>query len=139
MAGKVASMEGGCFCGSVRYRINGKTTYAGNCHCRDCQRAIGAGMITWFGVEPDDLEISRGVLTFCETSPGIRRGFCGACGTSLTFGGKGWDEIGVTAASLDDPSLVSPSSNVYLDHRQPWVVHDESLRNYDKFPEGVGT
>ena len=121
-------------CGAVRYRIRGAPTYAGNCHCRDCQRAVGAGFVTWIGTKPKDLEVTRGEITHCETSPGIHRGFCGRCGASLTFQGEGWDEIGVTAASLDDPSAISPESNVYLDHRQPWVPFDHTLRNYPKFP-----
>lgn len=121
-------------CGAVRYRIHGAPTYAGHCHCRDCQRAIGAAFVTWVGSKRDNFEATRGEISFRETSPGIHRGFCGRCGTSLTFQGEGWDEIGITAASLDDPGAITPESNVYLDHRQPWVVFDEALRNYDRFP-----
>jgi hypothetical protein len=128
------SHPGGCMCGAVRYMVRGAPTYAGNCHCRDCQRAIGAGFVTWIGSHPENFEVTKGEITYCETSPGIQRGFCGRCGTSLTFGGKGWDDIGITAASLDDPAAVTPESNVYLDHRQHWVRIDESLRNYDRFP-----
>lgn len=126
--------EGGCLCGAVRYTIHGPPTYAGHCHCRSCQRAIGAGFVTWIGTKPDNFEVTRGEITYCETSPGIRRGFCGRCGSSLTYGGVGWDDVGVTAASLDAPAVARPEFNVYLDHRQPWVVIDDSLRKYDRFP-----
>lgn len=126
--------EGGCLCGAVRYVIKGPFTYSGHCHCRSCQRAIGAGFVTWVGAKPETFEVTKGEITYCETSPGIQRGFCGRCGSSLTYGGEGWDDIGVTAASLDDPAEARPESNVYLDHRQPWVVIDESLRKYDKLP-----
>ena len=126
--------EGGCLCGAVRYVIRGEPTYAGHCHCRSCQRAIGAGFVTWVGVKPENFEIGKGEMTFCATSPGVQRGFCGRCGSSLTFAGDGWTDIGVTAASLDDPTVAKPESNVYLDHRQPWIVLDDSLRNYDRLP-----
>ena len=126
--------EGGCFCGAVRYRIQGPPTYAGNCHCRDCQRAVGASFVTWIGAKPKDFEVTEGEITCCETSPGVWRGFCGRCGSSLTFGGDDWTDVGIAAASLDDPSFVRPESNVYLDHRQPWVIIDETLRCYDKLP-----
>ncbi len=126
--------DGGCFCGAVRYRVSGKPTYAGNCHCRDCQRAIGAAFVTWIGSKPEDFAVTGGSIAYCETSPGILRGFCSRCGTSLTFQGEGWDEIGITAGSLDDPAAIKPESNVFLDHRQPWVIVDESLRNYSRFP-----
>ena len=119
MAETPVSLEGGCFCAAVRYRIDGAPTYSANCHCRDCQHAIGAGMVTWFGTAYENFRITKGEITYCETSPGIHRGFCGRCGTSLTFGGKGWNDLALTAASLDDPAAVTPASNVFLDHRQP--------------------
>ena len=134
MVGTETYYSGGCFCGAVRYEINGELTYAGNCHCRDCQHAIGAAYVTWIGAKPEDFAVTKGEVTHCETSPGIQRGFCGRCGTSLTFGGEGWDELGITASSLDDPGAITPESNVFLDHRQPWAPYDESLRNYPRFP-----
>ena len=129
-----ARLEGGCLCGQVRYSTPGLPTYAGNCHCRDCQRAVGAGFVTWFGVKPEDFSVLEGTITQCETSPGVRRGFCAVCGTSLTYEGDDWDDVAITAASLDDPSKIIPESNVFLSHKQPWVIADLSLRNYDGFP-----
>ena len=126
--------EGGCLCGATRYKLCGDPTYSAHCHCRSCQRAIGAGFVTWVGVKPENFEVIKGEITFCATSPGVQRGFCGRCGSSLTFSGEGWSDIGVTAASLDDPTVAKPTSNVYLDHRQLWVVIDDRLRKYDQFP-----
>jgi len=135
MSDTLEQREGGCFCGAVRYRVRGAPTYVGNCHCRDCQRAIGAGFVTWVGAKPENFEVTKGEITTCETSPGMQRGFCGRCGSSLTGGGDNWDEVGITAASLDEPGAVKPESNVYLDERQPWVLIDETLRCYEKFPD----
>ena len=126
--------EGGCLCGAVRYTLRGAPTYAGHCHCRSCQRAIGAGFVTWVGVDPKNFHVTEGEITSCATSPGVQRGFCGRCGSSLTFAGDGWTDIGVTAASLDEPGIAKPESNVYLDHKQPWVMLDDSLRKYEKLP-----
>jgi hypothetical protein len=128
------SLEGGCICGAVRYRIDGAPTYAGNCHCRDCQRAIGASVVTWVGAKYPDFHVTKGEITYCSTSPDVQRGFCGHCGTSLTYGGDAWEELGITAASLDTPSAITPESNVFLDHRQPWQPYDTALRNYPRFP-----
>ena len=114
--------EGGCFCGAVRYAISGPYTYQGNCHCHDCQRAVGAGVVSWVGSTYENFAVTKGEITFCETSPGVQRGFCGRCGTSLTFGGEGWNEIGVTAASLDEADAVAPESNVYLSEKRPWIT-----------------
>jgi hypothetical protein len=134
MKDKLEPHEGGCLCGAIRYTLHGEPTYSGHCHCRSCQKAIGAGFVTWAGVKPGNFEVTQGEITICETSPGVRRGFCGRCGSSLTFAGDDWTDIAVTAATLDNPGAVKPESNVYLDHQQPWVVIDNSLRNYEKSP-----
>ena len=35
--------SGGCLCGKLRYATDAGVAFGGNCHCRDCQRATGAG------------------------------------------------------------------------------------------------
>ena len=37
------TVSGGCACGAIRYEFVGEPAAAINCHCRDCQRASGAG------------------------------------------------------------------------------------------------
>jgi hypothetical protein len=82
----------------------------------------------------ENFEVTKGQITVHESSPGVRRGFCNTCGTSLTYTGEGWDDPAVLSATLDDPGIAVPTTNVYLDHQQPWVVLDETLRKYPKFP-----
>ena len=127
-------LEGGCMCGAVRYRVELPHTYSGVCHCDDCRRATGGAYVPWFGSKPEALTFTKGKPTIYESSPGIQRGFCRDCGASLTFGGEGWDEIGVTIASLDDPNAITPESNVVLKEKLHWVRHNEEMRNYDGLP-----
>jgi hypothetical protein len=135
MTGTAKKHEGGCLCGAVRYVVNGEPKYSANCHCRSCQRAIGAGFVTWVAVKKENFEVIKGEIKYCETSVGMHRGFCGRCGSSLRGHGDGWDDFYLTAACLDDPTIARPVTNIYLDHQQPWVMIDETLRCYEKFPE----
>ena len=134
MIGKAEHYEGGCMCGAIRYRIGGPPTYAGICHCDDCRRATGGAYVPWFGVTPENFEVTTGELTEHESSPGIWRGFCGRCGSSLSFRGKDWTDIAITIASLDEPNAITPESNVFLRERLHWVTVNEDMRNYDGLP-----
>ena len=122
-------------CGAVRYQAANAPTYTGICHCNDCRRATGGAYVPWFGVSPENLEITKGKIVEHESSPGIKRGFCGKCGTSLTFRGEGWNDIALTIASLDDPNAITPETNVYLSEKLHWVKFNEDMRNYENFPE----
>ena len=127
-------LTGRCKCGAIQYQVKAVPTYVGNCHCDDCRRATGGASVPWIGTKPGDFDVTRGEIREFESSPGILRGFCGTCGSSLTFRGEGWDDIGVTIASLDDPNAVTPQSNVFLGEKLHWLLINEDMRNYDGFP-----
>ena len=38
------SFEGGCHCGSLRYRVDGPVKWGTYCHCRICQLTLGASV-----------------------------------------------------------------------------------------------
>ncbi len=127
--------HGGCLCGAVRYTVRGAPAYSAHCHCRSCQKALGAGYATWSGFAPENFVVTEGELTIFASSPGVERGFCRQCGTSLTYAGDDWDTMGVTTATLDDPGIAKPTRNVYLEHQQPWVALDENLKKSERFPD----
>ncbi len=127
--------EGGCLCGAVRYRFTGEPVYSGHCHCLSCQKAVGAGYVTWTGVKAQSFAVTKGTLTTCETSPGVERGFCGRCGSSLSYvNEKGWPGlISFTAVSLDDPSLAQPTVHVFVSQQQPFISLCDELDKFEEF------
>jgi len=75
------------------------------------------------------LNVTKGTIKTCETTPGVERGFCENCGTSLTYANEGdWPGIiSVLAVTLDDPACVKPTAHVFTAHQQPWVKLDDGL------------
>ena len=127
--------EGGCLCGATRYSIDGPLVSSAHCHCRSCQLSSGAGFATWALMKPSSLTFTKGTLKICETSPGVERGFCGNCGTSLTYANEGGFPgiIGVLAVTFDDPSFATPSAHVYVSHQQPWIKLADGLPTSEEF------
>jgi hypothetical protein len=140
MNGKSENHEGGCLCGAVRYLMQGPPESSNHCHCRSCQRAIGAGFATWCAAKTENFKVTKGKIKICETSQGVERGFCGNCGTSLTYvargelSGQDWEgKVWFLAPTLDEPSIALPTSHVYVSHQLPWVKLNDGLPTFEKF------
>ncbi|HEY3731813.1 MAG TPA: GFA family protein [Steroidobacteraceae bacterium] len=117
------NFPGGCLCGQVRYEASGDVTNLCFCHCTSCRRAAGAPMVPWGSFEVERFRIVRGQPAQYCSSPGVRRGFCGQCGTTLTyFHEQRADELDVTLASLDVPGVLRPEVHIWVEDKLPWVV-----------------
>ena len=132
--------EGRCYCGAVRYRISVAPTYAAHCHCRSCQLALGGAFVTWAKVPAEEFAFIHGQPKVCEKTPGVTRGFCGDCGTTLTYAakqeveGQDWSaDAWFSATTLDDPSIVTPKTHVYVSHKQPWIKLADGLPTFTEF------
>ena len=133
-------LKGGCYCGAIRYEIAGPPRWSGHCHCRSCQLALGGAFVTWSKVAATDFKITSGSLKQIEKTPGVRRGFCGDCGTTLTYAadgeveGQDWGaDAWFAATTLDDPSVVEPKTHVFVSHQQPWIKLDDELPRFKEF------
>jgi hypothetical protein len=124
-------IEGGCFCGAVRYRMTGSPQSSAICHCESCRRASGAPSVAWVTVEREQFEIVKGTPAAYVSSPGVVRRFCGRCGSALTYENtKHSGTIDITTITLDDPSGFPPTSEVWLDDRVPWQPTGAGLKPY---------
>ena len=82
MSATEPTFTGGCQCGAVRFSAQGLGR-SSICHCRMCQKATGS----FFGafVTGRGVQWTRGAPKHFLSSNKVRRGFCGACGTPLTY------------------------------------------------------
>lgn len=127
------SLEGGCFCGAIRYRVAGPEKFACFCHCESCQRAAGAPVVAWATYTRQSFDVTRGEMHWHHSSPGVTRGICSSCGSSITYENRNRKgEIDVTLNSLDDPGLPALRAHIWTEDAQPWLVVDDGLPVYKK-------
>jgi len=110
-------LTGGCQCGAVRYRAKVQAPNAYYCHCRMCQRAFGNVFATFFNAPAADVVWERGEPKLYCSSPLAQRGFCGACGTPLSFRYDGAARIDLSVGSLDDPAVMRPAFHLCVESR----------------------
>ena len=122
-------LTGGCTCGGIRYEITADDLNAAICHCRDCQRNSGGPFVVWMGISPEDFRLTQGAVTEFQTSKWVKRGFCSACGATLTYRLlANENEINIAGGSLDDPNTAPPAFQIFPGSR-PHYMHgfDENL------------
>lgn len=129
----MAKYKGGCVCGTIRYSADAAPINERICHCRLCQRAIGAAFNARVLFRIEDVSI-EGPWASVNTSPDLKRGFCPNCGTTMFSRRDSAGIIGITTGSLDDPSLFHPQMHIFIASKQPWVMLDDGLPQYEAGP-----
>ncbi len=130
--------SGGCLCGAVRFEARGAPLFAGNCHCRDCQKATGSGYMPVMGFPVQAVTISGEVRYFERIADSGKRadeGFCPACGARLFAHAEELaNMVLVQASALDEPARFVPQLDMYTASAQPWDVMDPKLPKFERMP-----
>jgi hypothetical protein len=129
---------GHCLCGAVAYAFDGAPVEALHCHCEDCRRHTGAPIATFVMVERAKLRFTKAAPNEFISSPGVRRSFCGRCGTPIAYASdRRPDIVDLFAGTLDDPSAVKPSCHVQVDAQVPWLEVLDELPRFARFRGGA--
>lgn len=124
---------GGCFCGALRYQVSAEVSNATTCHCESCRRVAAAPAVSWFTVPLTGLQWLNGAPVEFQSSPGVTRSFCAACGTPLTYrSDQSPGEIDITLCSLDAPSALAPRDHTQTSGKLPWDVIGDGLPEYPR-------
>lgn len=136
-SGAITSAEGGCFCGKVRYRVEGKPIGTMVCHCQSCRRIAASPTVAWLTFPIECFKVTQGEPTEFQSSDAVRRSFCPSCGSPLTCLNLTYrDTIDITTCSLDDPNAFPPTHHSWLSHDLAWVHFGDGLPT---FPESRTT
>jgi hypothetical protein len=128
-----SDIEGGCYCGAVRYRLSAEPLGSMICHCRTCRRISGAPVVAWITVEETRFSFTKGEPARFSSSAPVERTYCAACGTPLTYRSEsGAGEIDVTTCTLDDSGRFPPTHHSWLSHNVGWVRFGDGLPSYPK-------
>jgi len=133
------TLEGGCYCGSVRYVAEGEPTLKAQCHCRECQYISGGAPNVFMLMPPDGFRYSKGTprqFARSDLERPVTREFCGECGTHLVTRRPGLAAVILKIGTLDDPSLFGgPQMAIYTIDKQPFHHIAEGLPSFERLPK----
>jgi hypothetical protein len=122
------SLEGGCDCRHVRYRMRSRPLFVHCCHCRWCQRETGASFALNALIESDRVELLAGDVLLVPTPSasglGQQIARCPHCHLALWshYAGSGPAVKFVRVGTLDNPDALPPDIHIFTASKQPWVV-----------------
>jgi hypothetical protein len=125
-----ALYTGGCLCGGVRLQSSAEPYRVGICHCLDCRKHSGS-LFSAFAIFPAETVTVRG-----EVAEYHGRFFCPKCGSPVF--GRSDDEIEIHLGSLDEPSQLKPTYELWMRRRENWLPDFGAARCYDGDREGKG-
>jgi hypothetical protein len=132
-------LEGGCYCGKVRYVAEGEPMRKGQCHCRECQYITG-GAPNMFVVMPSaGFAYTKGApkqFTRGDLETPVTREFCPDCGTHMATRPPGRPVIVVKVGTLDDPKLYGgPQMAIFTIDKQPFHQIPDGLPSFERMPQ----
>lgn len=134
-----APITGGCACGAIRYECASEPMFSWICHCRECQRSTGGGGAVNLVFPKPAVQFTKGQPKY-HSSVGTsgektHRGFCRECGSPLAARADLIPDIqGISVASLDDPSTVELTANIWTASVQPWDCLSPTLPKIEGTP-----
>ena len=124
----MGSREGGCACGTVRFRLTDDPIVVHCCHCRSCQRESGSAFALNALIEADNVELVSGAPERIDTPSDSGKGQavlrCPVCKVALWshYAGVGAKADFIRVGALDDPDAFPPNVHIFTASKQPWVA-----------------
>jgi len=129
------TITGECFCGEIKYQINGLLRDARSCHCSRCRKAFSAQASAYALVEPQEFKWLSGenLLTSYIGKHGFGLQFCSICGSTLC-GIFGHSIHGVTLGCVNGDPEIEIGRHIYVGSKANWEIIPEGIIKYQ---EGV--
>jgi hypothetical protein len=123
-----------CHCGGIEIVAAFPSRFCAHCYCFSCRTAHASGVVTWIGFKRAQVRFAKGedLVRDYESSPGVKRKFCGRCGTRIAFESmhNDWaDEIHLPLALFVTAVDRAPSVNSFPEERPAWAPFHELARS----------
>ncbi len=134
----MTTRTGGCFCGAVRYEVEGEPVFQVACHCRACQYAAGGAPTLAMIFPRTSLKVTKGQprIFWADADSGAKvgRSFCDTCGSPVFSEPTANDIAVIKVGSLDDPSDFKVQADIWIKEAQPWHIAHEGAFQVEANP-----
>jgi hypothetical protein len=135
------AIEGGCYCGALRWKAEGDPLLKGQCHCRECQYISGGSPNVVLGMPEAGFAYTKGKpqgFQRPDLDTPVTREFCAACGTHILSRAPGMPgAVLIKVGTLDDPSFFGmPEMAIFTCDQQAFHQVPEGVATFERLPGG---
>lgn len=132
-------IEGGCYCGAVRYQAEGEPLFKGQCHCRECQYFSGGQPNVVMAMQETGFSYTKGTarpFRRADLESPVTREFCAACGTQILSRAPGLPgAVLLKVGTFDDPSVFgAPQMAIFTVDKQSFHHVPEGAAVFERTP-----
>jgi hypothetical protein len=132
-------IEGGCYCGALRYKAEGEPMFKGQCHCRECQYFSGGHPNVIVAMPTSGFKYTKGApkgFARKDLAKPVTREFCAECGTHiLTRAPSVPTGVILKVGTFDQPSLFgSPQMAIYTIDKQSFHTVPPGVPAFERVP-----
>jgi hypothetical protein len=133
------ALEGGCYCGALRYRADANPIFKAQCHCRECQYLTGGHPNVIMAIPEPAFSFTKGTskpFKRKDLPNAVTREFCGECGTGILTRSPGVPgAVLVKVGTLDDPSVFgAPQMVIFTCDKQSFHHIPQGPAVYERVP-----
>jgi hypothetical protein len=132
-------IEGGCYCGALRFAANGDPMFKGQCHCRECQYISGGHPNVVMGMPASGFAYTKGSpkgFRRSDLDKPVTREFCPECGTHILTRAPGLPgAVLLKVGTFDDPSLFgAPQMAIFTIDKQSFHQLPQGVPAFERMP-----
>ena len=103
-----------CLCGAVQITVSGPLGPPDACHCNQCRRQSGHYWASTDVARSDCAIAGEDSLSWYQSSPKVRRGFCKTCGSFLLWDVPGRSRIAIAMGAFTAPTRTKLAVHIYV-------------------------
>ena len=133
------SLEGGCACDTVRFRLTRAPMITHCCHCTWCQRETGSAFVINAVIESSAVELLGAppevILTPSESGKGQLIARCPDCQVAVWSHYPTAREAAafIRVGTLDDRTAISPDVHIFTASKMPWLMLTDGKPVFEQF------
>ncbi|KAH8649789.1 Mss4-like protein [Xylariales sp. PMI_506] len=144
------TIYGSCICGFTKWQSSHLPSRGSFCYCQTCRKMSGGAFLAFMDFPVLSITFSppitspKSTLKWTAVSKNAERGFCSACGSTLTFRYHATpDTLYLTIASVDerarngavDPLKSLSKKHIYVGEKVDWYdLPDDGLPRFETMP-----